>query len=134
MTFGPRVSPDEISASKPGRLITLLLIAAVISGDRLNAGIVIVIVLGSIGLDFCQTRRAQVAAEGPRAQVAPTGLVQWDSTWDELPRGEPLPGDLIRLSAGMLVLADARLLTASDPHVQALRPGLPGDRGGATPR
>ncbi|WP_161884255.1 cation-transporting P-type ATPase [Deinococcus alpinitundrae] len=69
-----RIGPNEISTSKPKplifqllahfvqSLIAILLIAAVISGDWLNAAIIIVIVLGSIGLDFYQTRRSQVAA------------------------------------------------------------------------
>ncbi|WP_225430172.1 cation transporting ATPase C-terminal domain-containing protein, partial [Deinococcus detaillensis] len=41
----------------------------------LNAAIIIVIVLGSIGLDFYQTRRSQVAAESLRSQVAPIGPI-----------------------------------------------------------
>ena len=128
-----RIGPNEISTSKPKPLIfqllayfiqpliAILLIAAVISGvsgDWLNAGIIIVIVLGSIGLDFFQTRRSQVAAEGLRVQVAPTATAKRDGAWTELPRGELVPGDMIRLSAGVLVPADARLITASDLHVQ----------------
>ncbi|TSA78696.1 magnesium-translocating P-type ATPase, partial [Deinococcus detaillensis] len=76
-----QIGPNEISTSKPKPLIfqllayfvqpliAILLIAAVISGvsgDWLNAAIIIVIVLGSIGLDFYQTRRSQVAAESLR--------------------------------------------------------------------
>ena len=128
-----QIGPNEISTSKPKPLlfqmlayfvqplIAILLIAAVISGvsgDWLNAGIIIVIVLGSVGLDFFQTRRSQVAAESLRSQVAPTATVRRDGAWAELPRGELVPGDLIRLSAGMLIPADARLLSASDLHVQ----------------
>ncbi|MGY2894431.1 magnesium-translocating P-type ATPase [Deinococcus sp. UYEF24] len=128
-----QVGPNEISTLKPRPLIlqllayfiqpliAILLIAAVVSGvsgDWLNAGIIIVIVLGSIGLDFYQTRRSQVAAESLRSQVAPTATVRRDGVWAELPRAELVPGDLIRLSAGMLVPADARLLSASDLHVQ----------------
>ena len=128
-----QTGPNEISTSKPRPLIfqllayfiqpliAILLIAAVISGvsgDWLNAGIIIVIVLGSIALDFYQTRRSQVAAESLRVQVAPMATVKRDGAWTELPRGELVPGDLIRLSAGMLVPADARLLGSSDLHVQ----------------
>ena len=128
-----QTGPNEISTSKPRPiifqllayfvqpLIAILLIAAVISGvsgDWLNAGIIIVIVLGSIALDFYQTRRSQVAAESLRVQVVPMATVKRDGAWTELPRGELVPGDLIRLSAGMRVPADARLLRSSDLHVQ----------------
>ena len=127
------IGPNEIQTTRPRPLIlqllgyfaqplvAILLIAALISGisgDWLNAGIIAAIVVGSIALDFAQTRRSQIAAEGLRVQVAPTATVKRDGTWLELPRKEIVPGDLIRLSAGMLVPADARLLVASDLHVQ----------------
>ena len=127
------VGPNEIQTSRPQPLVlqllgyfaqplvAILLIAALISGisgDWLNAGIIAAIVIGSIGLDFAQTRRSQIAAEGLRVQVAPTATVRRDGAWLELPRKDIVPGDLIRLTAGALVPADARLLVASDLHVQ----------------
>ncbi len=125
--------PNELSSSKPRPvvlqllayftqpLMAILLIAAVISGisgDWLNASIIVLIVVGSIALDFVQTRRSQVAAEGLRVQVAPTAMVKRDGAWLEVARGNLVPGDLIRLAAGALVPADARLISASDLHVQ----------------
>jgi len=123
-----QVGPNEISTLKPKPLIVqllayfaqplvvILLIAALISGlsgDWLNAGIIAAIVLGSIGLDFVQTRRSQVAAEHLRLQVSPTATVVRDGVWLELPREQLVPGDHIRLTAGMLVPADARLRTCT---------------------
>ena len=125
--------PNELSSSKPRPvllqllayfaqpLMAILLIAAVISGisgDWLNASIIVLIVVGSIALDFVQTRRSQVAAEGLRVQVSPTAMVKRDGAWLEVARGNLVPGDLIRLAAGALVPADARLISASDLHVQ----------------
>ena len=125
--------PNELSSSKPRPillqllayfvqpLMAILLIAALvsgISGDWLNASIIILIVVGSIALDFVQTRRSQVAVEGLRVQVAPTAMVKRDGAWLEVARGNLVPGDLIRLVAGALVPADARLISASDLHVQ----------------
>ena len=102
-------------------LVAILLIAAIVSGvsgDLLNAAIIVLIVVGSVVLDFVQTRRSQVAAERLRTQVSPTATVKRDGTWQELPRGDLVPGDLIRLSAGDLVPADAKLVAANDVHVQ----------------
>jgi len=127
------VGPNELQTSRPRPLIlqllayfaqplvAILFIAALISGlsgDWLNSSIITLIVLGSIGLDFVQTRRSQVAAEHLRLQVSPTATVVRDGVWLELPREQLVPGDHIRLTAGMLVPADARLRTARDLHVQ----------------
>ncbi len=102
-------------------LTAILLIAAIISGisgDWLNAVIIVVIVVGSVALDFVQTQRSHVAAERLRSVVSPTANVKRDGAWLEIARKELVPGDLIRLSAGDLVPADARLVSARDLHVQ----------------
>ena len=102
-------------------LVVILLLAAIVSGvlgDKVDASIIIVIVLVSVGLNFVQTYRAQNAAESLRAQVAPTATVVRDGRWQELPARDVVPGDVIRLSAGDLVPADARLIEAQYLHVQ----------------
>ena len=115
-------------------LVLILVIAAAASaflGDKVDAGIIGVIVLLSAVIDFTQTYRSQRAVEKLRAQVAPTATVLRDGAWKELPRRDVVPGDIVRLSAGDLVPADARLLTARDLYVlQASLTGesLPADK------
>ncbi|MGZ3646399.1 MAG: HAD-IC family P-type ATPase, partial [Ktedonobacteraceae bacterium] len=102
-------------------LVAILLVASVVSavlGDRVNASIIIVIVLLSNILNFVQTYRSQNAVEKLRSGVAPTASVLRDSIWLELPRREVVPGDIVRLVAGDMVPADARLVQATDLHVQ----------------
>ena len=102
-------------------LVAILIVASVVSailGDRVNASIIIVIVLLSNILNFVQTYRSQNAVEKLRADVAPTASVLRDGTWLELARREVVPGDIVRLTAGDLVPADARLVQATDLHVQ----------------
>jgi Mg2+-importing ATPase len=102
-------------------LTLILLIAAIVSaftGDKVDAGIIGVIVLLSGAIDLSQTYRSQRAVEELRNQVAPTATVLRGGEWKELPRREVVPGDIIRLSAGDLVPADARLLVARDIYVQ----------------
>src|SRR5258708_619571 len=102
-------------------LVAILLLAALISailGDRINASIIIAIVLISTILNFVQTSQSQHAVEKLRADVSPTAMVLRDGQWMELPRRNLVPGDLIRLAAGDLVPADARLVQATDLHVQ----------------
>ena len=102
-------------------LVAILLFASVVSafvGELLNAAIIVVIVSLSVAVNFAQTFRSRRAAEHLRATVAPTATVLRDGTFAEIPRAEVVPGDLIRLSAGDLVPADARLCEARDLHVQ----------------
>ena len=75
-------------------------------------------VILSIALNFFQAYRSERAVRRLREQVAPTATVMRDGKWSELPRREVVPGDLIRLSAGDLVPADARLHQSQDLHVQ----------------
>ncbi|GCE11606.1 magnesium-translocating P-type ATPase [Tengunoibacter tsumagoiensis] len=102
-------------------LIAILLIASIVSailGDAVDAGIIIIIVLLSNVLNFIQTSRSQNAVEKLRADVAPTASVLRDGKWLELARREVVPGDIVRLTAGDMVPADARLIQATDLHVQ----------------
>src|SRR5579883_826203 len=102
-------------------LVIILLIASMVSailGDPINASIIAAMVILGVGLNFAQTYRSQRAVERLRAEVAPTAAVLRDGTWVELPRRLLVPGDIIRLSAGALIPADARLIQADDLHVQ----------------
>src|SRR5208337_628415 len=76
------------------------------------------IVLLSAAIDFAQTYRSQRAIEQLRDRVAPTATVLRGGEWKEMPRRDVVPGDIVRLSAGDLVPADARLLIARDLYVQ----------------
>jgi Mg2+-importing ATPase len=102
-------------------LTLILLVAAGASaflGDPVDAGIIGAIVLLSAVMDFSQTYRSQRAVEALHDQVAPTATVQRDGAWKEVRRRDVVPGDMIRLAAGDLVPADARLLVARDLYVQ----------------
>lgn len=127
--FGPN---DPVAVRRSGALqqlltfvanplVAILLIASIVSatlGEVVNASIIILMVLLSIALNFLQTFRSQRAVERLRAGVALTSTVLRDGRWVELPRRELVPGDIIRLSAGDLVPADARLIETNGLHVQ----------------
>lgn len=102
-------------------LVIILLIASLISallGDTVNAAIIVVIVLLGIMLNFIQTYRSRRAVERLRTGVAPKATVLRDGAWQDIPRRELVLGDIIRLTAGDMVPADARLIDTIDFHVQ----------------
>ncbi len=102
-------------------LVIVLLAAATVSlvlGDRVDGLIIIVIVLLSVCLNGAMEFGARSAVEAIRKQVATTATVTRDAKEHEVPLVELVPGDVIRLCAGDLVPADARMLTAKDLHVR----------------
>ncbi|HXY12869.1 MAG TPA: magnesium-translocating P-type ATPase [Terriglobales bacterium] len=126
--FGPnepaqaqhRSFPSDLWHALTNPLVVILVIAATVSaflGEGTDAAIIATIVLLSITIDLVQAYRSQSAVEKLRAQVAPTATVLRDGEWKELPRREVVPGDVVRLSAGDLIPADARLLKARDLYV-----------------
>jgi Mg2+-importing ATPase len=115
-------------------LVGILAVASAISlslGQTTDAVIICVIVVAGIVINFWQTYRSQQAADRLRASVASTATVERDGAWQEIPLREVVPGDLIKLSAGDLVPADARLIESRDLSVQeAMLTGesLPADK------
>ncbi|HEX8941663.1 MAG TPA: magnesium-translocating P-type ATPase [Gemmatimonadaceae bacterium] len=102
-------------------LMLILLGASVLAaavGEVTDAVIIMVTVLLGAALDTYQTTRSTTAVERLRNSVIPTATVMRDGKWLEIPRREVVPGDVIHLSAGDVVPADARLVSSRDLHVQ----------------
>jgi P-type Mg2+ transporter len=102
-------------------LVIILFVASGISlvlGDSVGGLIIIAIVLLSVLLNFFMEFQARHAVDEIRKQVATTAAVVRDGREQELPVSELVPGDILRLNAGDLVPADARLLEVKDLHVR----------------
>ena len=102
-------------------LVIILLVASGISiglGDHVGGVIIIAIVLLSVLLNFFMEFQARHAVAEIRKQVATTAAVIRDGKERELPIAELVPGDIVRLNAGDLVPADARLLDVKDLQVR----------------
>jgi Mg2+-importing ATPase len=102
-------------------LVIILLVASGISaglGDQVGGVIIIGIVLLSVLLNFFMEFQARHAVEEIRKQVATTAAVVRDGQDREMPIAELVPGDVVRLNAGDLVPADARLLDVKDLQVR----------------
>ena len=110
-------------------LVLILFAAAGVSaftGDVPSFVIITVIVSMSIALDVVQEHRAENAAEALRAQVSLSADVLRDGAFRAVPARQVVPGDVIRLTAGDLVPADARIVEGRDTYVdEALLTGEP---------
>ncbi len=102
-------------------LVLILLIGAVVSAglrEWLDAAIIVAIVVGSALLGFVQERRASSAVEALRRRLAPTARALRDGRPQRVPAESLVPGDVVLLSAGDLIAADARVLDALDCLVE----------------
>jgi Ca2+-transporting ATPase len=102
-------------------LVIILLIATVLSGflgHEVEAITIAIIVLLAIVLGFIQEFRAEKAMEKLRAMAAPTATVIRDGQESVIAASELVPGDIILLSAGNRIPADARLVEAINLRVE----------------
>lgn len=101
-------------------LISLYIDVLAVPEPQRDPSAVIVIgimLLVSGGMKFIQEARSGNAAEALKDLVSNTCTALRDGERVEIPFDELVPGDVIRLSAGDMVLADARVITARDLFV-----------------
>lgn len=101
-------------------LISLYIDVLAVPEPQCDPSTVIVIgimLLVSGGMKFIQEARSGNAAEALKDLVSNTCTALRDGERIEIPFDELVPGDVIRLSAGDMVPADARIITARDLFV-----------------
>jgi Mg2+-importing ATPase len=106
-----------LAAQLRSPLLLLLLFAAVVSaftGAWTDAGIVMLIVLASVGVGYKREYSAENAAAALRSRVKVRANVVRDGRPAMIPVEEVVPGDVVLLAAGSLVPADAVVLESSD--------------------
>jgi H+-transporting ATPase len=121
--YGPNAMPD--TAGHPLRLalgklwapIPWMLEAAVALqvalGDYAEAGIVAGLLVFNAALGLLQEGRARATLAALRSRLALTASVRRDAAWATIPAEGLVPGDVIKLSLGGVVAADAKLTDGS---------------------
>lgn len=97
-------------------LIILAIITAVTGGGPGVYLILLMVILGA-ALRFFQEQQSDNAAEALQKMVTTTATVIQDGDTKEVALKDIVPGDLVSLSAGNMVPADVRLITAKDLFV-----------------
>ena len=98
-------------------LLTALAGLSFLSGDAKATVVIGVMVALSTGIRFVQEGRSHRAAEGLRAMVSNTASVIRRAAPQEIALRELVRGDVVALSAGDMIPADCRLLSARDLFV-----------------
>ena len=123
--FGPNTLGERESLSRLHVLqnqlrspLLLLLIfaslASMMTGELLDAGIVMLIVVVSAGIGYSREYTAGKAVAALRARVKTQARVIRDGQIVSISADNIVPGDLFLLSAGSLVPADGAILEATD--------------------
>ena len=97
-------------------MVALLALAAAISlalGDRLDAGIIVAIVVANTALGYVQEGRAEGATRRLRTLLSPIARVLRDGRLVEVDAERLVVGDLFRLRQGDRVPADSRIPRAT---------------------
>ena len=121
--YGPNALPEPHRLSPAlaflkqfqSPLIYILLIAGTISfalGQNTDGIVILAIVFFNAVIGFVQEYKAERALEELKKLAAPTAIVLRDGREQEIPTQQIVPGDLILVSAGDHVPADARITQA----------------------
>jgi len=98
-------------------LLSILSAVSWLTSDHSSAIVIFSMVILGIVLRYFQEARADKAAEKLKAMVSTHATVLRDGNPTELPLRLIVPGDLVTLSAGDMIPADIRLLSAKDLFV-----------------
>jgi P-type Mg2+ transporter len=89
-------------------------LASAMTGEWVDAMIVVSIVLATVGIGYTREYHAETAAAALQARVQTRARALRDGQVTELTTAEVVPGDVVLLSAGSLVPADGVVLEAAD--------------------
>ena len=101
-------------------LLLLLVFAAgasALTGEWVDASIVLAIVAATTGIGYAREYKAETAAAALQARVRTLAQVLRDGSVQQAAMREIVPGDVVLLSAGSLVPADAVIIEDSDCFV-----------------
>ncbi|MGI6013954.1 MAG: cation-translocating P-type ATPase [Oscillospiraceae bacterium] len=114
LTESQKKSPLAVFLGQFKDLLVLILIAAAIismvSGEGESTIVIFAVIILNAILGTVQHFKAEKSLESLKAMSSPTAKVFRDGQRMEIPSAEVVPGDIISLEAGDLVVADGRII------------------------
>ena len=114
----PRLTRARVLMNQLGNPLLLVLIfaavASTLTGEWVDAVIVVVIVVATVGIGYTREYQAGTAAAALQARVRAQARVLRDGQAVDVPLQGIVPGDVVLLSAGSLIPADGVILEAAD--------------------
>ncbi|MDF2114628.1 HAD-IC family P-type ATPase [Roseiarcaceae bacterium H3SJ34-1] len=117
--FGPNATPETSQHPLRAALgkfiapVPCLLEAAIVLqlflGEYIEAVIIAVLLVFNAALGLFQEGRAQATLAALKSRLALNASVRRDGAWQTVPAAELVPGDIVKLTLGSVVAADARI-------------------------
>ncbi len=130
---GRRTRLAILVAQVASPLVLILVGASLVSlvvGDKVNASIILAIVVMSAVLGFVQEARSEAAVAALQARLTLRATVVRDGQQLEIPIHDVVRGDLVHLGAGDIVPADGRIIDSN--HLYVDEASLTGESAPAT--
>ena len=93
-------------------MLIILLVGATLSfigGHALDSIVIVVLVFMNATISFFQERSAQKSIDSLQEMSAPQATVLRNKKWSTIDAGKIVPGDIVRINSGDIVVADIRL-------------------------
>lgn len=103
-----RMALEKFWAPVPWMLEAAIVLELVL-GKYVEASIIMALLVFNAALALFQESRAQATLAALRARLALNASARRDGEWKTIPAVELVPGDVVKLSLGAVVAADARL-------------------------
>ncbi|NLY77105.1 MAG: calcium-transporting P-type ATPase, PMR1-type [Tissierellia bacterium] len=127
--YGPNELKEEVKQSMLSKVIAqfkdfliLILIAAsmvsFIVGEKVDAVVIIAIVIVNAALGLYQEGKAEKALEALKKMAAPNAKVLRDGNVTVAPANTLVPGDIVLLETGDIIPADLRLIESSNLKIE----------------
>ena len=104
-----RMALDKFWAPVPWMLEAAIVLQVVL-GEYVEAAIIAGLLVFNAALGFFQEGRAQATLAALKSRLALTAAVRRNGVWTTLPAAGLAPGDIVKLSLGVVVAADMRLV------------------------
>src|SRR5580698_7681681 len=112
-TLNPfRLALDKFWAPVPWMLEAAIALQIAL-GEYVEAAIIAALLVFNAALGFFQEGRAQATLAALRSRLALTATVRRNGAWTNLPAADLVPGDIVKLSLGVVVAADVCLVEGS---------------------
>ncbi|MEO9189869.1 MAG: HAD-IC family P-type ATPase [Acetobacteraceae bacterium] len=107
-----RIALEKFWAPVPWMLESAIVLQLAM-GKTLEASIIGALLAFNAALGFFQESRAQATLAGLKSRLALSASVRRNGAWQTLPASGLVPGDVVKLSLGGVVPADARLISGA---------------------